>query len=211
MKYWIISGIDGSGKTSVINSVIKELDNKDIKSAYIWLRFSHYSVKLLHALARLSGLAVKEKTEMGVVWQHRFFRSRLFCKVYIYSTFIDTIISKVKLFIAGRNNPDVIICDRWITDIIADLAVKCHDTAFLDSKWAKRLLNLAPKDALFFVIDRKREDVLSCRLENRVDPDFELRYSVYQEMLKKSFVFKIDNNNTISCSVGQIFYYAGMK
>ena len=51
-KYLVISGIDGSGKTSVINALKEELERQGHSTQYIWMRFNHYSVKVMNALAR---------------------------------------------------------------------------------------------------------------------------------------------------------------
>lgn len=83
-KYIIISGIDGSGKTTIINNLKKELERENKSVEYIWMRYNHYLVKVMNALARLFRLSVKVHNEMGKVWEHRLHKSRLFCKIYIY-------------------------------------------------------------------------------------------------------------------------------
>ena len=64
-KYVIISGVDGSGKTTVINALQKTLEERGKSVSYIWMRYSHYSVKVMNALARVLGLSVKVHNEMG--------------------------------------------------------------------------------------------------------------------------------------------------
>jgi thymidylate kinase len=204
LKTIIISGIDGSGKTSVINALQIELKKKGYYTAYIWLRFNHYLVKILHGLARILGLSVKVKNEMGTVWQHRFYKSSLFCYIYVISTYFDTIISKFKLNNFVNSDIDFVICDRWINDILIDLGTKTHRIDFLQSAWFKRFQKLVPDNTIQCLIIRDDEKLLDCRLENRVDPDFSLRNKLYKDLSQSNYVQVIDNNGTIEESVKQI-------
>ena len=199
----IISGIDGSGKSTVIAALAKALEAGGLKVGCIWLRFNHYITKALHALARILGLSVRVNNEMGTVWQHRFYKSRAFCKLYILATYIDTRFSRWKYNRVAKGR-DVVICDRWVPDILVDLATKTHDPAFLDGKWVSRFLNILPRDARMFVVTRNTDALRSCRLENRVDPDFSFRLECYGKLCAKPFVRIIDNNGSIENSINQI-------
>lgn len=199
----IISGIDGSGKSTIINETKKALESEGKKVGYVWLRFNHYLTKGMHAIARVLGLSVKVHNEMGDVWQHRLYKSQLFCSLYILTTYLDTWVSRLKYNKAAKGK-DVVICDRWLTDILVDLATKTHRKDFLDSKWPKRFMKILPKNVLMFVVIRNTEALIDCRLENRVDPDFRFRLEIYKELYKKDYVTVVDNNGTIPESVNQI-------
>lgn len=202
-KCIIISGIDGSGKSTIINETQKTLESHGKKVGYIWLRMNHYLTKCMHAIARVLGLSVKVHNEMGDVWQHRLYKSQIFCSLYIVTTYLDSWISRLKYNSAAKGN-DIVICDRWITDILVDLATKTHRTDFLDSKWPKRFMKILPPDAQMFVVVRNTEALMACRLENRVDPDFRFRLSVYENLCSKNYITVVDNNGTIENSIKQI-------
>ena len=55
-KYIIISGVDGSGKTTVINSLKDKLEQQGKTVDYIWMRYNHYTVKAMNAFARILGM-----------------------------------------------------------------------------------------------------------------------------------------------------------
>jgi thymidylate kinase len=205
MKYIVISGIDGSGKTSVITSLQDKLKQEGKRPYYIWMRYNHYFVKIMNALARLLGLSVKVTNEMGTVWEHRYYKSKLFCKVYIICSYLDNLISKYKVKRISSDEYDFVICDRWINDILIDLGAESKSMDFLDSKWYNRFQNILPIGTKQFVIERKKEDILDCRIENQVDPNFPYRYQLYTKLALKKEVFTIDNSGTISSSVEQIF------
>ena len=202
-KCIIISGIDGSGKSTIINETQKALEAEGKQVGYIWLRFNHYLTKGMHALARVMGLSVKVHNEMGDVWQHRLYKNQAFCSVYILTTFLDSWVSRLKYNKMAKGK-DAVICDRWITDILVDLATKTHRKDFLDSRWPKRFMRILSEDARMFVVVRNQEALMECRLENRVDPDFGFRLGIYQDLCKKPYVTVVNNNGTIAESVEQI-------
>ena len=202
-KCIIISGIDGSGKSTIINETQMALEAEGKKVGYIWLRFNHYLTKGMHAIARVLGLSVKVHNEMGDVWQHRLYKNQVFCSLYILTTYLDSWMSRLKYNKMAKGK-DTVICDRWITDILVDLATKTHRKDFLDSGWAKRFMKILPEGARMFVVVRNTEALIDCRLENRVDPNFEFRLGIYEDLCKKHYVTVVDNNGTIANSVKQI-------
>lgn len=200
-KYIIISGIDGSGKTTVINELTKTLEANGKSTKYIWMRFNHYSVKVMNMLARVMGLSVKVHNAFGDVWEHRLYKNRLFCKVYVWCSYIDNVIARRK---ALKLDADYIICDRWVNDTLIDLGAECRMNDILDSKWYERFQNILPEDSFQFVVVRNKKDIIDCRVENTTNPDFPYRYALYEKLMKKQEVNVVDNSGTIADSVKQI-------
>lgn len=204
----IVSGVDGSGKTSVIDSLRVELDKRGYSSAYVWLRMNHYLVKVMHALARVFGLSVKVDRQSGGVYEHRFYKSGLFSWFYVRCCFIDTLLSRFKLFRAGRG-VDFLICDRWLNDIVIDVGVKTHycnssKEDILSSRWFGAFQSIAPDNCIQFMISRDEKSVVECREENREDPDFKLRYCLYEKLKGMECVSVVDNNGSVRDSVSKI-------
>lgn len=204
-KYIIISGVDGSGKTTVIEGVRKQLEAEGKKVGYIWMRYNFKLIRILHAIAKLTGLAYKEKTEMGDMWLHRFYKNKLFCWYYIRCSFIDNWIARKKpVKLAETEGLDYVICDRWVNDIIIDLGSETHKTDILNSKWYKKFQGLLPKDSYQFVVIRDRKDVLDCRVENKFNEAFSYRYDLYKQIVKKPEVNLVDNTGTVENSINQV-------
>lgn len=204
-KYIIISGVDGSGKTTVIEGVRKQLEAEGKKVGYIWMRYNFKLIRILHAIAKLTGLAYKEKTEMGDMWLHRFYKNKLFCWCYIRCSFIDNWIARKKpVKLAESEGLDYVICDRWVNDIIIDLGSETHKTDILNSKWYKKFQGLLPKDSYQFVVIRDRKDVLDCRVENKFNEAFSYRYDLYKQIVKNPEVNLVDNTGTVENSINQV-------
>ena len=96
-KYIIISGVDGSGKTTVINSLKDKLEQQGKTVDYIWMRYNHYTVKAMNAFARILGLSVKVHNKMGNVWEHRLYKIPWFCKLYVWCSYLDNKIAQKKV------------------------------------------------------------------------------------------------------------------
>lgn len=200
-RYIVISGIDGSGKTTVINELTKALEANGNKTQYIWMRFNHYFVKIMNMIARIIGLSVKVHNAFGDVWEHRLYKNKTFCKLYIWCSYIDNIIARRK---AIKLNADYIICDRWINDILIDLGAECRTDNILESKWYNKFQRILPKESIQFVIIRNKKDIIDCRIENTTNPDFPYRYALYEKLTSKQEVYTIDNSGNIKNTVKQI-------
>ena len=204
-KYIIISGVDGSGKTTVIEGVRKQLEADGKKVGYIWMRYNFKLIRLMHAIAKVTGLAYKQKTEMGEMWLHRFYNNKLFCWFYIRCSYIDNWLARKKpIGLAKAQKLDYVICDRWVNDIIIDLGSETHKTDILSSKWYHRFQTLLPKESYQFVVIRNRKDVLDCRVENTFNEAFGYRYDLYQQIVNMPEVNLVDNTGTVESSIQQV-------
>lgn len=199
--YIIISGIDGSGKTTVINELTKTLEARGKSTEYIWMRFNHYSVKVMNMLARIMGLSVKVHNAFGDVWEHRLYKNRLFCKIYVWCSYIDNVIARKK---ALNLDADYVICDRWVNDTMIDLGAECRIDDILDSKWYGKFQSILPENSFQFVVVRNKKDIVDCRVENTTNPDFPYRYALYGKLMEKNEVNVVDNSGTIVESVRQV-------
>ena len=204
-KYIMISGVDGSRKTTVIEGVRKQLEAKGKKVGYIWMRYNFKLIRVMHAIAKLTGLAYKEKTEMGEMWLHRFYKNRLYCWFYIRCSYIDNWLARKKpVKLAETEKLDYVICDRWVNDLVIDLGSETHMTDILSSKWYRKYQGLLPKESYQFVVIRDRQVVLDCRVENTFNEAFSYRYDLYQKIVEKPEVHMVDNTGTIEASIQQV-------
>lgn len=207
----VISGIDGSGKTTVIEELIHQLEKRGVRSHYVWLRYTHILAKLMHAFARIVGLTKRYSSASGFVWRHEFCRSKVFCSLYIPATWFDTLFGRLRLeFRLQHKEVDVVICDRWVNDILIDLAVDTQREDFLSTNWVRRFRSIQPKGTRNFLIVRASDAILESRPESREDPNFIFRLNMYKSLSAlPQMVETIDNDTTIDAAVMKILARLG--
>ena len=199
--YVIISGVDGSGKTSIINGVKAALEREGKSVSYIWMRYNNYLVTILHAVAKLIGLSKKEETPMGKMWVHYFYKNPFFCWAYIRCKYIDAWVSKNKPL---KFSTDYVICDRWVNDILIDIASEIRQPGIIEGKWLHKFQTLLPDNNKQFVVIRSKKEVLDCRVENTFNPAFEKRYELYDLLSRKDNVIRIENDGALNESIENV-------
>lgn len=204
-KIIAVSGVDGCGKSTIISEVISALEKQGKQCRYVWLRYNHYLTKGLLAFCRLAGLTRYEYFDGVRVGYHEFYRSKLISHLFIWFTFIDTLMASVVLvYIPAVFSNKVIVCDRWAVDIMVDLEV---DTGigFVPSGFYHRLFTaLLPKGSRSFIIDRDPDLIRQVRKENVHDRNFLKRVNLYKKHAEYGYARMVDNNGGIGRAVGRI-------
>jgi thymidylate kinase len=186
------SGIDGSGKTSIIDGVTDAINKEGVNTRYIWLRYNHYLTKLLLVFCRIVGLTKYHKVDGQIVGYHNFYKSKIVSYLFIALTYIDTLIVTVLLvYLPSIFSKATIICDRWVLDILIDLEI---DTKLvLQNTFVSQLFfALVPDNAACFIIYRDYESVLHARDEHKIDKNFKDRYGLYYS--REHDGFQVINN-----------------
>ena len=200
-----ISGIDGSGKTSIIDGVRQELDNDGWNTQYVWLRYNHYLTKILLVFCRLIGLTRYEYPNGVRVGYHDFYRSRLVSVLFIAFTYIDTLlVSTLLVYLPSLFTTRALVCDRWVLDIMIDLEIDTRINFPAGGRLERLFLGLLPANAQCYLIQREQEEVLQCRPENLHDRNFPQRWELYAKYAERTWVTVVDNNSTIDKSVWKI-------
>lgn len=211
-KCIVVSGIDGSGKTTIINALGQRLEECGVKPHYVWLRYNHIIIKPVHAFCRLVGLSRRRDSAQGKVWRHEFYRSQMFCSLYIFLTWLDTFLGRLKVaWQLKKIDAGVVICDRWVNDILIDLAVDSRRAGLLEGCWNKRFQRILPEGTKSFLIVRDTAAVLGCRPECQDDPDFKFRQDMYKQMQKMlGSVIVLSNNGSIVQTVDNLLAHLGV-
>jgi len=153
-------GIDGSGKTTQAKVLCESLARTGIKTRYVWTRFEPKLIKPLVAMAK--GLFFRGKDVFRdyadyVNTKRNLSKNTILLTTYQYLLLLDyslQIFQKVKVPLMRG---EVIVCDRYIHDTVADLAV---DYGYSDEETQKLLrsyLRLFPNPDLVFLLDLPEE------------------------------------------------------
>ena len=199
------SGIDGSGKTTVIEALRVELARRGIKTFCFWLRYNFYLSKFLHAYCRLAGFTRRERHGGILIAYHNFHESKLVSWLAAVLRFIDTLAATIILvYFPLLLTRRVIICDRWIVDILVDLAVATKRRFGEDTFWGRLYLSMLPSGAKLFVLLRKTGDVEAVRPENRLDRNYLPRKELFEEWSKSTRVIGLNNNGRIEDTIAEV-------
>lgn len=199
-----VSGIDGSGKTTIIDELSATLRTKGRNVRVIWLRYNHYSVKIVLAFARLFRFTTFEEHPGCRLSYHEFYRSRLLSHAFILLTWLDTTLATLfSVYLPSRRPDSVIICDRWIPDILIDLEIDTHMGLLEETLYHRMFWWLVPNGARLVVIDRGFDDVLQARPEHPYDRNFETRFQLYKTLAERKKLDIIDNTGSLDATLRQ--------
>jgi len=105
-KVICLSGIDGSGKTTLSQMLANEFKKKGYKVHYVWMRYNHYFTKPLLGICRLVGLTKYYRIENYRIGFHLFYKSKPISILFIFLKLIDTYIATVLKLISNHKNID---------------------------------------------------------------------------------------------------------
>ena len=202
----VVSGVDGSGKSTIIGGLERVLRASGYSTCTPWLRYNHYLTRGVLGVARWVGLT-RYETRGGrrVVGYHEFHRWPLLSAMFVVSTFLDTLAASVaKVYIPAYLLRRIVICDRWVPDILVDVAMDTGRRTLNQGAVWKAFWLLIPRQAKTFVVTRDASDLLDCREANRLDRNFTARLKMYGDLCRLSDSREIDNRGSVDRSVGQI-------
>jgi hypothetical protein len=205
-RFIVISGIDGCGKTTLIRELRNRLEREGLTTRYEWLRYNHRLVRPVHGLSRLVGLSRRYRTENQSTWRHEFYRSRLFCSSYILLTWLDVWLGR--LMLSARlisQDVDIVVCDRWVQDILVDLVVDTRRRDLLAGTWHSRFTRILPPGARQYLIVRDSDRVVSSRPDVMQDVSLSFRQKLYGRLERSPDVVVVRNNGTVETAVDAIF------
>lgn len=190
MKNILLSGPDGTGKSTIANAVIAELKSKNIVLNHVWLRFNHYLAKIINAIGRLSGKSYYETYSWGKLGYHDY--KGVIGFFYIIAVYIDHLI--FNLFFRNRFlKPNIYyLIDRFIIDIMADLIVDTKRPKlvfFLFGTFLKKELKLAHA----FILKCNKEIVVSRRKDILDDKSYDEKILAYELIASKFNILTINS------------------
>ena len=173
MKVILISGPDGVGKSTICTKLMDYYSEQKLSVLVKWLRFNHMLAKLVNVLGRLTGKSYYEHHSWGKVGYHNYHGAIGY--LYIIAVYLDHIIfrlfSRKKIF--ENTDNDVLIVDRYIIDIMADLIVDTGKNDLVVRVFQKYALrDLGTSKAFILVCDpeivmTRRDDIIDDKSYNK--------------------------------------------
>jgi hypothetical protein len=182
-----ISGVDGVGKTTLMLRIESDLKARGLRVRQVWIRYNHYFSKLVLGVSRLCGLTVLHRRNGTVVHKHHEFqRHPIISFFFKLSKLVDTYLASFfKVYIPLAMDKDCfILCDRYIYDVLIDVAVETGTQINTDSVFQKLFLRLIPKGSKTVVLTAPRSGLLNRRFENMFDPYLNERIVLYEQLAR---------------------------
>lgn len=193
-----VTGIDGSGKTTVVEWLAESFSRMGYEVDVRWLRFNHVFTKPLLLFCRLAGLTRYETVNGIKVGYHEFYRSRLVSWLFVYLQYLDAL-RVYYLYVRGGTNAvnRVLLLDRYVYDILIDIKIDTRIENLERTRIGKALLRLLPEGSMVLPVLRQEHQVLDARPESRVDRNFPNRFRFYEAMPEKFGLKEIRNDGSL--------------
>lgn len=175
----LISGIDGSGKTTLTKQIAMDLQSHGCKHKLVWIKAEHTFAFLISRILTAVGWRRSIANPNGVIITRlelpdNWFTRRIWPLIEFISV-IPNIIFKVKIPLLLGN---WVLLDRFTVDTIVSVSLKVKKSHFEKSFLAELLLSMIPKNCVFFHLDIDLATMLKRR------PDIELSLGEVKSALK---------------------------
>ncbi len=180
-RFIYFAGVDGSGKSTYVEMLIKDFEKRGLKARRVWLRFNYILTKPLLLYCRLVGLTRRPVRGSRKISVHDFYKSPFIGKLVQYLHFIDTCLHYFfRVIIPLKFTKTYILCDRFVYDILADFMIENRNMDLPKKQIAQLLFSLIPRDALVLYFKVDKEEIVRRKPEVLDDDeDYDLKYKTY--------------------------------
>lgn len=195
-RFIYFAGVDGTGKSTFINRLIQDFAEDGIEARRVWLRFNYFFTRIILLYCRFSGLTRKVNQGGKVIRVHDFHKSRFIARTVQYLHFVDTCLMYFfQAYLPWKLTNQVILCDRFVYDILADFMLESKDLNLPKHTISKMFLKLLPKEAVVIFITADKEKIIERKPEVLIDDeDFDLKFDVFVNIQKRFNLKPIENN-----------------
>ena len=198
IKNIMLSGPDGTGKSTIAESVINSFNERGYTIHHIWLRFNHYFSKVVNLIGRISGKSFYEHHSWGKVGYHDY--NGLIGYLYIFTVFVDHIIFTTFFVNTKVHNDKNYLIDRYIIDIMADLIVDSNKAKVVFYFFGP-ILNIELKRTNAYILKCDKNIVYSRRPDIIDDKSYDKKVIAYDMIASK---FNIAQLNTGKLRIDEV-------
>ena len=189
-----VTGIDGSGKTTMARFLTKQLRSEDVKTRYVWIKSLHTLAYLISRIFESRGWhRLVKNPNNTIVSRFELPNSRSAEKIWSIIEFISIlpwIIVKVNLAIFFGFT---VVSDRYTIDSIISIAMRTRSPSFVESFLGKLLLRMIPKEAAVIYLDVDLDTVLKRKHDIEYTADeIQGQIVLYRLLAEKMGAYLID-------------------
>jgi thymidylate kinase/predicted nucleotidyltransferase len=186
-------GTDGSGKTTLADKLVNELDLKGYSAKYVWFRFPRFLTFVILLVSKLTGFTKYKNYGKYHIVLHYFHLSP-FRVIYPLVVLVDMIAYYIVKVWVPLKLGYIIVCDRWVYDILIDVALDTRNPHFLDTFVGRLLCSFATEARIIFLLDAPDHVLNARRPEACLDPYTNERRSLYHRFSILSGVYSVNSN-----------------
>jgi len=201
-----LCGVDGSGKTFLLERLRAHLAGEGIATRHVWSRFRNYLSKPLLALARLTGHNRKEEAAGARIGYHDFQTAPWLARPFLALQVIDNLIDMALRYRAAPG--ELLLGDRCVFDTLVDLAVDTGLDDLVIDRIGPRLVRRLPWPRRVVVVRRSPALVRETRPDALADRHFARRRALYERLARRFDLPVIDNDGAPGEAVATIIRLA---
>jgi len=198
-KLLYITGPDGAGKTTQAKLLLNRLKRKGINCEYRWLRRPYFFSFTVLYLARLFDLSkVKNLEGKKKIGYHYFYKYKPISLMYQVLLLIDSLISSlIMIFIPIKLCKKMIVCDRFIFDILVDLMISINNYSLYKTKIGELFLRLLPRNSKIVMLMADEIVLRNRKIDVMQDKTLSARIDLYNRMANEFSIPIIDASLSI--------------
>jgi thymidylate kinase len=197
-----LAGNDGTGKTTQAERLVSLFRSEGQPARYVWLRFPQYVSLPVLALSRLLGVTRYQVEAGRRVGRWEFDRARWLAHLLLWCQAVDSRIARARLIDPALRRGEVVVLDRFVYDIVVDIAAAASDPGLLSSLPARLLYGVV--DPASAVVLSAPEDIVRARRPDlAVDPALGARAALYRQLAARLGLRTVDAALSVD-RVGQL-------
>lgn len=204
-----LTGNDGTGKTTQADLLIQRLREAGRPCRYIWLRYPQLVSIPVLVLSRLLGVTRYERHQGKWQGQWEFYRARWLGHLLLWCQVLDAYWYRSRRIMPAVRRGETVVLDRFVYDIVIDIAVAMCEPAILRSRAAKLLYDLAI-EGVSILIDAPPQLIRERRSVLAADALLDDRALLYRELAAMHKLPIVDARAPISDVHEQIGRLAGV-
>lgn len=210
------TGMDGTGKTTQAKFLVNSLEASGVRCRYVWNTYRPILTKPFLILGKALFLHGKNAFDDYSQYDNRkkkTLRKGFFAKGYEYLSLIDYIAQCFWTIRLPRMFGQSIVCDRYLYDVVVNLAVELdHGNEKID-RLLKVLSTLIPKPDLVFLLDLAEEVAYKRKTDTPSVEHLKNRRRLYTSIVNGHGFIILDGSKdleelqqTIQGRVQEVFY-----
>ena len=202
-----LCGVDGSGKTFLLDHLREELDRRGIAHRHVWSRFRNYLSKPFLALCRLTGHNIRTEAGGRPIGYHEFQGRPWVGLPFLLLQLLDNLIDLALRYRHGDG--ELVVGDRCVLDTLVDLAVDTGLDDLVIERMGPCLLRRLPAPRLMVLVRRPPRLVRETRPDALADKHFARRRALYDRIAGRFGLPVVDNDSTPQRAVTTILGLLG--